>query len=503
MQHPVKKKIVKKRKWIVPTVLGVGLLLAGGILFRLPALKEKAKNDAMPAAVAQRQKTLHQADAAELISVVVRPAEGEAYTLLHQDGKLLLKRDSGVAAVSEAAQDEILEAVTCLAVSGEIAEDAVEVEEYFRDMGLAPAQIVVQAFFSDGGDYTLEIGAEVPETTYRYYRWSGDPGVYMCDVGVGEIFSMTPERLLPVEQPELVASLVEALELENKNGVLELRIHQNGDGVRLGELNGPLSYPMDASTLETVLNALDGFRLGTPLGELNEETSREYGFDQPIAILSVRQQDGWVGDVDENGRLYSREVEGRLLRFTFGRADGDFFYTCEYEGSIYRVSRFLAETLVAGGFDKWRARRPADLGDASLRSVLIQTGSGSLEMRRSRTERVLPNNELETDADGALVYDELFTLDGGEATQEQWDGLISRLAAMTVSGTVPEGFSVEGKTPRWQILLTAEDGTERSIAAYPLDAFTDALSVNGAILDTVYIEALDSALGELRPRPAS
>ncbi len=53
-----------------------------------------------------------------------------------------------------------------------------------------------------------------------------------------------------------------------------------------------------------------------------------------------------------------------------------------------------------------------------------------------------------------------------------------------------------GKSPRWQIVLTTEGGTVRTIAAYPLDTFSDALMVDGVIRYYVHIEALDSVLGE-------
>ena len=63
-----------------------------------------------------------------------------------------------------------------------------------------------------------------------------------------------------------------------------------------------------------------------------------------------------------------------------------------------------------------------------------------------------------------------------------------------MSGKIPADYSAEGKSPRWQIVLTTEGGTVRTIAAYPLDTFSDALMVDGVIRYYVHIEALDSVL---------
>lgn len=35
----------------------------------------------------------------------------------------------------------------------------------------------------------------MPDTTYHYYRWSGDSGVYMCDSGTYEAFEYTAQML--------------------------------------------------------------------------------------------------------------------------------------------------------------------------------------------------------------------------------------------------------------------------------------------------------------------
>jgi len=49
--------------------------------------------------------------------------------------------------------------------------------------------------------------------------------------------------------------------------------------------------------------------------------------------------------------------------------------------------------------------------------------------------------------------------------------------------------------------LTTTQGETRTLAAYPLDAFSDVLAVDGVALHYISKEALDIALGEFAALP--
>ena len=202
--------------------------------------------------------------------------------------------------------------------------------------------------------------------------------------------------------------------------------------------------------------------------------------------------------MDENGQLTVVDVEEQAVRLVIGRAEGDFFYTCEYAGDCYLVSRFLLETVLAANPDTLVARQPADLGGAALKDILIESPQGDLHVTASYTERVLPNNDIETDADGNIVYDTAVTLNDEEADAELLTTLTSRLNALTISGDLPDGWTIpEGEDPRWRIVLTTVGGTTREIAAYRLDAFSDALAVDGVAIHYAHEEAIDLILADL------
>ena len=93
----------------------------------------------------------------------------------------------------------MLKAVTQLVMPGVVAEDEAEVAGHLADMGLDTPRATAQVRYQDGTEMTLELGGDVPTTSYSYFRWSGDDGVYMCDSGLTDALLTTATRLLPVE----------------------------------------------------------------------------------------------------------------------------------------------------------------------------------------------------------------------------------------------------------------------------------------------------------------
>ena len=287
MQHPPKKSSRKKHPWLLPALLTALLAAAAAVLLLLPGWKQQAVSSAMPDSPADRQKNLSQTDAATLLSLRVQQLNGEDYTLQYKDGSLWLEENTPI---SESVSAEMLEAVTLISTTDQVAADVEEVREHLTDMGLEPPQITVTATYSDGRTETLKIGGEVPETTYRYLRWSGDPGVYMGDIGIGEVFSMTRNRLIAVEQPEISTALVDTVQLENAAGTVSVRFTVDSAGYASAALTAPENYPMDAEKAQSLQSALNNFRLGTPEGMLTDET-REANMTKSNSYNDVKDGD--------------------------------------------------------------------------------------------------------------------------------------------------------------------------------------------------------------------
>ena len=501
MQHPPKKRAKRRpRPHLVLILTGVGVVLAAAALFfLLPAIRERFPAEpVLPVETGPESRTLYVGDSSQLDSITISQEEGNSYTLRMQDGHLTLERGGQWLAVSDYQEEAMLKAVTQLVMPGVVADDEAEVAEHLADMGLDTPRATAQVRYQDGTEMTLKLGGDVPTTSYSYFRWSGDDSVYMCDSGLTDALLTTATRLLPVEQPTLSKDLIDQVTLSRPDGETAILFSNDGEGHYMGLLVEPYQYPVDTQQAETLLTALSSFRLGTREAEANAETRAQYGLDDPELTLWLHQAAGTVSTVDENGQLTVVDVEEQAVRLVIGRAEGDFFYTCEYAGDCYLVSRFLLETVLAANPDTLVARQPADLGGAALKDILIESPQGDLHVTASYTERVLPNNDIETDADGNIVYDTAVTLNDEEADAELLTTLTSRLNALTISGDLPDGWTIpEGEDPRWRIVLTTVGGTTREIAAYRLDAFSDALAVDGVAIHYAHEEAIDLILADL------
>lgn len=488
MQHPVKKKKIRRlrRRWLI-LAAAAGLAAAAALVWLLPSMQRTAPTTAAPV-YESSFRAFEITDAASVDSVTFSPPFGEPYTLRMQDGTLMLDSDGELQDLNDVYAENLLNAVTQIVAQAVVAENAAEVEAHLAEMGLDEPRASAVIRYTDGTQSTLELGGSVPNTTYSYCRWSGSPAIYMCDSGVADALNLTASRLLPITQPEMKSGLISEVQLENPHGSCTFLF----DDAAYGRLVQPYAYPLGAEESSALLTALQNFRLGTRECAVTDENRAFYGLDQPLCTVRVEQAAGTFTGIDENGTLVTYTIPAQSLRFAIGRAEGEYFYTCEYEGECYFISRFLAEMLVNASAEAMASRNPADWGDLALTKVQMQTEKGTTELRAVYTERVLPNNELETDENGNVLYDVSVTLNGSASTEEQLDELLSRLVSMAVNGNAPADFQPEGE-PRWSITLTAKSGLIRRLEGYRLDLFTDALAVDGQVLHTIDAEAIEIA----------
>ncbi|MCI5956247.1 MAG: DUF4340 domain-containing protein [Clostridiales bacterium] len=500
MQHPPKiapKRGLRTRLRLL--VVLACLVLAAAFVLLLPLIRARFPADrgvVSPRGSAVR--TLYLGDEAQLDSITISQLGADSFTLRMRDGAAYLERDGQLLEADQELAAEIIEAVTQVVMQDTVAETADEVSEHLADMGLNPPQASAAARYHDGSEITLEIGYTVPNTSYAYCRWSGGDGVFMCDSGIADALYTSASRLLPVTQPTVASSLIDRLTLETPDSRMDIAFSAGADGLISTALTAPYHYPLEGSRASALLTALDSFRLGTREAVLTPDNRAAYGFDAPLCTVTLHQAAGYTTVVDDSGQLALDSRPEQTLTFCIGRAEGDYFYTCEYQGACYLVSRFIVETLTEAAPEKLVTRYPADLGDALIKDVQIDAPAGTFTVHATRTERVLPNNAIETDQNGQTVYDTAVTLNGEPIGEDVFDALTARLRALNVSGSLPPDWALpEGAQPRWRIVLVTEGGVRRVVEAYRMDAFADALYVDGTALHYAHSEAIDLALGDL------
>ncbi|MCL1854572.1 MAG: DUF4340 domain-containing protein [Clostridia bacterium] len=501
MQHPHKMKRKTGGRRMLPPwaylAAAFGLALAFALALPENRLLFPGRNAAKPVKPSTFQ-ALKTIDKSGLESITVTQRDKESYTLLYRDERLFLKREGGTPAlINEAYDQEIVSAATVFAVEDTIARNADEVRPYLKDMGLEPPEITVRVTSAEGWEDVLQLGWPVPESSCYYYRWSGDPGVYMCDSGIYEAFEMTPQMLLPVEQPLLQASLTDrcAIAVRGREP-LEILFFMDQGGHVSGTLQKPFAYPLGEEQAAALLSAVANFRLGPMQEELPGAKDAYAG--GPLATIHIHQRAGAYADVDENGVLTAREAQEQTLALTLWEKTDGYFYACEYEGRLYHVNGFLLAAFLQATSEGLVTKNPADMGEnGAIASIHIQVEGRVLDFRRVRMERVLPNNELALDEDGNILYDVQTLCNGEPFSHEAFDLMVVNLAAMEVLGSVEEEDIIGSRTPRWQMTITTEGGAARMLAAYPINAFYDAIAVDGTVRHELQAESLQIALGDL------
>lgn len=478
---------------------GVLLLAIAFVTLIIPAIQAKYPGETTTATTATTSATtlIAGADTETLTSITVSHLDGDSYTLLYQDDILSLVLDNGeTESIKDSLTADIVKYATQVYILDVVAEDASDYADNLADMGLNPPQITVVSAFSDGSTVTISLGYGLADSLYYYYEWSGDDAIYLCDPGIYETFEYTADMLRTINQPAIDSTLVERVSiLKSGEDAIVCTFETSADDLFSGTLQSPFIYPMDQDSTENLLTALDNFRLGARLEAATEEIRAEYGLTTPQVVVKIAQRAGTYAYTDTEGVLQTYTLDANTITLNIGDQNGEFFYYCEVDGICYRVSSFLISAFLNADAMNYVSLNPADLGEETLQSITVQTGGGTLNFYATYTENVLPNNELETDDSGNVVYTTTVTLNGEEITEDAFDELISRLQQITVSGKLDSAAEPEG-TPRWQLTLTTVDGKTRTLAAYTMDSFSDILSVDGVALHYLSSEALDIALGD-------
>ncbi|MFH1513759.1 MAG: DUF4340 domain-containing protein, partial [Bacillota bacterium] len=366
------------RRFLPLVILAAVLILIAAFVLLLPVIREM-----FPAKSAGKTqynptyKTVFERDPDTLLSVTVSHVNGETYTLQYENGTLLLAADGAEPEpINAIFANAIIRYATEFSVEDTVAQDVSEVAESLPDMGLEPPRIRAIVTYADGSEITISLGYNLPETSYYYYRWSGDNAVYLCSSGIYETFEYTAEMLLSVTQPPIIPALIERVSIARGDSEpIVCTFASNGEDTPDGTLQSPFVYPMDAQAAQDLISAVENFRLGARLKPVTDETRGMYGLDMPQAVVKIAQGEGLYSQVDSGGALQSFPLASSVITLTIGDKDGEFFYYCAYEGTCYRVSGFLVAAFLKADAANYLSLNPADLGAGNMQSIEVQTGS--------------------------------------------------------------------------------------------------------------------------------
>jgi len=146
--------------------------------------------------------------------------------------------------------------------------------------------------------------------------------------------------------------------------------------------------------------------------------------------------------------------------------------------------------IFATGYEMLMLQSPFDIPVSKLNQLAVETDRKRAAYEISLTERVLHNNELETDEAGINIYDLVVHKDGSTVDSQAFEQAYSLLAAITASGRLPDRYEPV-QDARMTITFTAGQTTRR-VAFHAYDAFHDAFSINGVFVFYVRNDWADS-----------
>ena len=148
---------------------------------------------------------------------------------------------------------------------------------------------------------------------------------------------------------------------------------------------------------------------------------------------------------------------------------------------MVKATVYSAGFLLTQGYEPLLLTAPFNAPTNDLQRLVIRKNGGQTAYDISLRERVLPNNDFETDESGNILYDVIVEKDGQTADSEAFLTAYRQLLELRTADRLPEVWTVPDAEPDFAVEFT-RSGASRRVALYPLDALHDAVVVDGAAL---------------------
>lgn len=468
----------KKRRLLIAALFALLLAAAAAIVFyvnrepEIPVIERKGNQSV----------TFASYDPADIMSLTVENSE-DTYTVTQEDGVFTLtgrpdfvfSENMLTPLLANAALVYAEEKVMELSGSGYSA----------RDFGLAEGCIRVSVRYADGAEIAFRIGHPLPQETPMYYlQVEGDTGLYAAAQDVQEVFMLSADALHAVTDPALKADLIDRVAFTGENPFTMERLGSEW------YLTAPFRYPLSPVKVNAFLQKLEDIRFAQYVAPADSADLAALGLSPARRQMVVSIAPSILTGYDENGQeIASQALSAYDISFQCGSDKGDVLFYCLYRGDVVLATRFSAAALLSQTYDTLLQPAPFGIPVNELTRLEWKTGDLTRAWDITLHERVLENNEFETDASGNILYDVRVWQDGAEADSEAFLLFYSRLVDVASSQLLPADYAVSG-APALVITLFRESGA-REIALYPYGELHYALSVDGAALYYISRDALD------------
>ena len=434
--------------------------------------------------------TLLDYDEDALIRLTVTPRRSEPYTLRKSENGFVLETDESYP-MREETVNVLTYYATHLAADEAVTDIADQLQVRLKDFGLEPGVCQVEAELQDGKRYTVTLGSAAPMSEVRYYACvSGDTHVYTVTSDVMDALNVPFYALHPVIKLSIDASLIDCISVRGQE-TFTARWTK-----RVWMMTEPFEYPLSDEAMETLLSALENLRFSTWSAEANDEQRQKYGLDTPVLTLSIDFAASVLTVPDEEGETQTFDVPESNITIHKGAAYSETADYYECQGGIMTGTVVTFSFLRDFSLFKYLAENPFIYGVNDLSALCLTANGKTSEYTVNYVERILPNNELETDEYGNVLYEMRVKKDGTSQDAawfaECYQSLRSLGGAKMLDGIWTPG---DQEQPILSMAISPEDGSESmNISLYPDKEQWSLLAVNGTAIFEVPLKWQEAIL---------
>lgn len=473
--QPVNKRYKPHKNIPVLALILFAIALVSGALFVFPPSTPTLPPALSPQkeAIVLLHKTLD-----SFSSFTVYPKSGIQYTILKQGGHFLVLNKPDYPLNQELVERMVQNLVHLQAEAtlGSIQKDQIDLSS----LGLQEKAIQVDFQLLDGTRHSLQIGDPIAaEPPMNYARFDNGDSIYGLVTSYRELFEMDLNLLHSVPAINFTPELLDKITLfGQENFSLEKQDDQ-------WLLKLPSEYPSNPLAIGELLKKLKDLRLSNYIGDSKSLNLQDYGLESPKSSVLFSLAPSIISQYDENNKLLKETpVDAQTLRLSFGNAIDRIGYYCLYAGSVYQITADAASNLVNSKAQNFFALSPFERPIQKLKSLSIQpVNQKKRSYALSLYERVLPNNHLETDSNGNILYDMDVTKDGFPFDRDSFVKAYLKLMNISQAGLLPKNYQVHGDP---LIVIETDDGQyHQRTCFYDFDALHLAMEINGIAVSYV------------------
>ena len=484
MQPVRKKKQIHERRRLTLISALVALLAVGAVLFFV--LRQNT-HETQNTVGEKPDLTLLDHDEETIERITVHPSRTDSYTLVRTSDGIILEGQP-----EYPLRDEFVRVLFYYA--GHLnADDFVTEADSARleDYGLQPGVCGVRVTLLSGEEYHITLGNTVPMDEIRYYACvSGKPGIYTVTTDVMDALNLQFNMLHPVPKLSVSADLIDCVTCSEGWDEPYFSAERTDTG---WSLTAPFRYPLSTEKMEKLLFGLENLRFSTWVGKDTALNRHRYGFEAPGMILSLDFAPSVLTVPDEDGNEHTYDLPASNITIRKGGKYSDTASYYLFNGEIVTGTVVTFSAVSKLNWQECVTATPFLFGQNNLSEAVVVANGTETKYEIRYVERVLPNNQFETNEYGNTVYEMRVRKNGQPFDAYAFSEYYAKLAALSEAvplyqTELPEYLWVPGNkdVPLVTVRVKTENGkAEMTVSLYPGPVGRDYLAVDGVCVFTV------------------